>query len=100
MILYFLAAIAILQGIITLVDGIRAARYMRSFRPRRASQERVAVFCPCKGIDSDFEKNIQSILNQDHPNYEVHFIVESEDDAAYSILRAMQTDVMVAGRAT
>ena len=100
MILYVLAAIAILQGIITLVDGIRAARYMRSFRPRRASQERVAVFCPCKGIDSDFEKNIQSILNQDYSNYEMHFIVESEDDPAYSILRAMGTDVLVAGRAT
>lgn len=112
MILYVLAAIAILQGIITLVDGIRAARYMRSFRPRRASKERVAVFCPCKGIDSDFEKNIQSILNQDYSNYEVHFIVESEEDTAYSILRALGTgeaqaqqraalsDVIAAGRAT
>ena len=100
MILYVLAAIAILQGIITLADGIRAARYMRSFRPRRVSQERVAIFCPCKGIDSDFEKNIQSILNQNYLNCEVHFIVESEDDPAYPILRAMQTNVMVAGRAT
>jgi ceramide glucosyltransferase len=100
MILYFLAVIAVLQGIVTLVDGIRAARYMRSFRPSRASQERVAVFCPCKGIDSDFEKNIRSVLNQDYSNYEVHFIVESEDDAAYSILREMKTDVIVAGRAT
>lgn len=100
MILYALAAIAILQGIVTLVDGIRAARYMRQFRPRRTSQERVAVFCPCKGIDSDFQKNTQSVLNQDYSNYEVHFIVESEDDAAYSILRAMGTDVIVAGRAT
>src|SRR5262249_18378714 len=100
MILYVLAAIAILQGIFTLVDGIRAARYMRSFRPRRASQEPVVVFCPCKGIDSDFGKNIQSILNQDYSNYRVRFIVESEDDAAYPILRAMGTDVIVAGHAT
>src|SRR5207247_4666055 len=81
--MYFLAAIAILQGILTLLDGIRAARHMRTYRPKRASRERVVVFCPCKGTDSEFEKNIHSILDQDYPSYEVRFIVESEDDPAY-----------------
>jgi cellulose synthase/poly-beta-1,6-N-acetylglucosamine synthase-like glycosyltransferase len=100
MILYVVAVIAILQGIITLVDGIRAARYMRSFRPRRFSQDRVVVFCPCKGIDADFQKNIQSVLSQNYANYEAHFIVESENDAAYAILRQLGADVIVAGRAT
>src|SRR6185369_5674399 len=100
MILYVVAVIAILQGIITLIDGIRAARYMRSFRPRRVSHDRVVIFCPCKGIDSDFQKNIQSVLNQDYANYEARFIVESEHDATYPILRDLEVDVIVAGRAT
>src|SRR5437870_4891343 len=52
--MYVLAAIAILQGMLTLLDGLRAARHMRTFRPRRFSRERVAVFCPCKGADSEF----------------------------------------------
>ena len=60
--MYFLAAIAILQGILTLLDGMRAARHMRTFRPRRFSRERVAVFCPCKGADSEFVKNTLSEL--------------------------------------
>ena len=99
--MYFLAAIAILQGILTLLDGIRAARHMRTFRPRRFSRERVAVFCPCKGADSEFVKNIQSILGQDYANYEVHFIVESEDDPAYKTLRNIGVPaILVAGRAT
>src|SRR5262249_36831519 len=76
--IYILAAIAILQGIVTLLDGVRAARYMCTFRPRRRSNERVVVFCPCKGTDSEFQKNIQSILTQDYPNYEAQFIVESK----------------------
>jgi cellulose synthase/poly-beta-1,6-N-acetylglucosamine synthase-like glycosyltransferase len=97
---YILAAIAILQGIFTLLDGIRAARYMRTFRPRRLSRERVVVFCPCKGKDSEFEKNIQSILNQDYPNYAVQFIVESKSDPAYDTLRALGASVLVAGMAT
>src|SRR5438128_8463962 len=98
---YILAAIAILQGILTLIDGIRAARHMRTFRPRRARRERIAVFCPCKGTDAEFGKNIRSILEQDYPNYDVTFVVESKEDDAYSALRDLGvTNILVAGCAT
>ena len=70
--MYVLAVIAILQGILTLFDGIRAARHMRTYRPGPATRhDRVVVFCPCKGTDPEFEKNVQSILDQDYPNYSV-----------------------------
>jgi cellulose synthase/poly-beta-1,6-N-acetylglucosamine synthase-like glycosyltransferase len=98
--MYIVAAIAILQGLLTFWDGIRAARHMRRFRPRRKSRESVIVFCPCKGLDPEFEKNIQSILNQDYPNYQVQFIVESEDDPACRVLRGLGLKVLVAGRTT
>jgi len=97
---YILATIAILQGILTLVDGIRSARHMRTFRPRRVTREKVTVFCPCKGIDAEFEENIQSIVNQDYPNYDAVFIVESEDDEAHASLCKLKQNVLVAGRAT
>src|ERR1041385_9396908 len=100
--IYFLATVAILQGLLTLIDGIRAARHMRTFRPPpRKTPDRLVVFCPCKGIDAEFEKNIRSILDQDYPNYEVHFIVDSVNDPAYSSLRASgASNILVAGRAT
>jgi len=97
---YILLGIAILQGIISLIDGIRGARYIRTFRPRRPSSQRVVIFCPCKGADSEFEKNIQSILTQDYSNYETRFIVDSQTDPAYEILHALGVDVLVAGRAS
>jgi hypothetical protein len=59
---------------------------------------RAVVFCPCKGSDDEFEKNVQSVLNQDYGNYDVQFIVESEDDAAYTVLRKLGGNVLVAGR--
>jgi ceramide glucosyltransferase len=99
MFVYIFASIAILQGLVTLVDGIRAARHMRTFRPRRLSRETITVFCPCKGVDPEFDKNIQSIIDQDYPNYEVIFIVESEDDAAYARLRELKQKILIAGRA-
>jgi len=96
-----LAAITILQGILILMEGLRAARHMRTFRPRRARRERISVFCPCKGTDAEFEKNIRSILEQDYPNYDVTFVVESEKDPAYTALRGFGvTNILVAGRAT
>jgi len=99
--MYILAIVAILQGLLTLLDGIRAARHMRTFRPGRAGGDlRVRVFCPCKGIDSEFEKNIRSILEQDYRNYDVQFIVESEDDEAFAVLRALGGNVLVAGRSS
>ena len=98
--LYTLAAIAIMQGFITLIDGLRAARHMRTFRPRGATRDRVIVFCPCKGIDSEFGKNIRSILGQDYPNFEARFVVESEADPACRTLRQLGiNDVLVAGYA-
>jgi len=69
--LYALAAIAIIQGIISLLDGIRASRYMRTYRPTRTTNERVLVFCPCKCIDAEFEQIICSILYQGYLNYSV-----------------------------
>src|SRR5213593_689615 len=94
---YILGAIAIIQGLITLIDGFWVARHMQNFRPRNMRRDRVIVFCPCKGIDSEFEHNIRSILDQDYPNFEARFVVESKDDPAYGRLRELGIrDVLVA----
>jgi ceramide glucosyltransferase len=99
--IYLLAGLAILQGLLTLIDGIRAARHMRTFRPRRERRDRIAIFCPCKGTDAEFEKNVRSVLDQDYPNYEVNFIVDSEDDPAYSALQSLGVrNILIAGRTT
>jgi len=96
-----LGLLAIFQGIFTLLDGIRSARHMRTFRPKpRNTRQRVTVFCPCKGTDAEFEKNIRSILDQDYPNYDVAFIVESSEYPAYRALRSIGAkNILVAGRA-
>jgi ceramide glucosyltransferase len=99
--LYIIGVIAIIQGIVSLKDGIRACRHIRSFRPRAHRQDSVVVFCPCKGIDHDFEKNVRSLLEQDYPRYTVKFIVESEEDEAFGALSRMGIrDILVAGRAS
>jgi cellulose synthase/poly-beta-1,6-N-acetylglucosamine synthase-like glycosyltransferase len=64
-------------------------------------QDSVIVFCPCKGVDHDFEKNIRSLLEQDYPSYTVRFVVESDNDEAYVALTRMGIrEILIAGRAS
>ena len=103
-ILYVLATITALLGIVSLLQGMQSARYMKQYSlPHRggvsapkaqtgwSSQPNpsVTVFCPCKGIDPEFDKNIRSVLDQDYPSYRVHFIVESPEDPACQALRQL-----------
>jgi len=80
------------------------ARKHTSYRPR------VALIVPCKGIDTAFDKNIGSFHELDYDNFELVFVVESCEDAAYNRLlslkerfgnqtKAFKTRVLVAGLA-
>src|SRR5207302_225069 len=94
---YILSALAILQGILGLLDGIRSSRHIRSYRPQSTWRPRVVAFCPCKGVDPEFHANIRSILDQDYPFLRVVFVVESESDPAGQELRRTGATVLVAG---
>ncbi len=66
-----------------------------------AAEGSVAVFCPCKGVDFEFEKNIRSILEQDFSRFAVYFIVESETDPAFDTLKKIgAANVLVAGQSS
>jgi cellulose synthase/poly-beta-1,6-N-acetylglucosamine synthase-like glycosyltransferase len=68
---------------------------------RVTSDWSIAVFCPCKGVDHEFEKNIRSILEQDYPRFSVYFIVESAEDPAYRLLKDIGArSVLIAGEAS
>lgn len=100
-IFYILGVIAIIQGTVSLLDGLRASRYMRTFRPKNEKNKRALVFCPCKGADAEFEKNVRSILDQDYPAFQVKFIVEAAQDPAFVVLRRLGVgEVFIAGRAS
>jgi cellulose synthase/poly-beta-1,6-N-acetylglucosamine synthase-like glycosyltransferase len=95
-----LSVLAILLGIFGLLDGVRSARHIRSYRPTSTWSPRVLVICPCKGIDPEFRDNAASILSQEYSRLRVVFVVESESDPAGSVLKQLGATVLVAGIAT
>lgn len=101
MVLLFLVAIlAVLQGVFSILDGLKAARHLRNFRPVSNRRPRVAVFCPCKGLDPGFRANVQSILAQDYPHFRAVFVVEDASDPAAAVLGELGASVLVAGAAS
>ena len=97
--LYVICVLALIQGVVSLLQGVRAVRHIRTYRPRSNWRPRVVVFCPCRGVDSGFRENVRSILAQDYPGFRAVFIVDSESDPAVSVLLELNATVLVAGPA-
>ena len=48
---------------------------------------RVAVLCPCRGMEVGLERNLVTLTEFDHQNYEIFFILASANDPTAGILR-------------
>ncbi|MBI3669440.1 MAG: glycosyltransferase [Acidobacteria bacterium] len=86
---YILVALQILLGLYSLWEG---ARWLQMVRRRLASHPgfyapRVALICPCKGVEPGLEQNLAALTDFDYPSYEVFFTLASAGDPAYAVLR-------------
>ncbi|HVS88210.1 MAG TPA: glycosyltransferase family 2 protein [Candidatus Acidoferrum sp.] len=103
---YFLAASQILLGLYLIGQGWQWLGYVR----RRVMTDpgfyapRTAVLCPCRGLEPGLERNLVSLCEFDHRNYEVFFILASASDPAHSIVKRVASQsrakahVVVTGR--
>jgi len=86
---YFLASLQILVGLYLIWQAVQWLGYVR----RRLLTDpgfyapRIALFCPCRGIEPGLERNLVSLTEFDHQNYEIFFILASESDPAHSIVK-------------
>jgi ceramide glucosyltransferase len=86
---YFLAVVQIAVGAYLIWQGWQWLDYAR----RRTRTDpgfhapRVAVLCPCKGVEPGLERNLVSLTEFNHQNYEVFFILASESDPAAAIVK-------------
>ncbi len=109
---YYIAILVIISQLLILFQAFRNYRYvLMKYRKKRLRQsERVVLIVPCKGLDSDFEKNIASLFSQDYENYLLWFVVGEESDPAYHELcklkdrltqtsKAIDVRILVSGRA-
>src|SRR5258708_5899166 len=85
---YFLACLQILLGAYLIWQVWQWLGYVR----RRLHTDpgfyapRVALLCPCKGIEPGLERNLLSLTEFERQNYEIFFILASGSDPARSIV--------------
>jgi len=86
---YFLAAISIWLGLVSLRGGVRFARYLKNELAKSYPEFRpfVTVMVPCRGIDDALAENVLAILAQDYPLFEVIFVSDSAADQALTIVK-------------
>jgi ceramide glucosyltransferase len=102
---YLLVFLQILMGAYLIWQCVRWLGYVR----RRLQTDpgfyapRVAVLCPCKGIEPGLERNLVSLTEFERQNYEIFFILASATDSARSIIdrvvksSRVKTHVVIAG---
>ncbi len=86
---FILGALLVLQSIWSFFDGIRFIRLVRRGRyaPKGKFTPSAVVMIPCKGLEAEFDANLERFLNQDYPDYQAIFIVASANDPAYGRLK-------------
>ena len=101
-----LAIVQIAAGLYLLWQAITWLAYVR----RRLKTDpgffapRTAVICPCRGMEPGLERNLVSLCEFNHQNYEVFFVLASESDPAHSIVKRVATTsrvkahVVIAGK--
>jgi ceramide glucosyltransferase len=92
-----LAFLQILIGIYLIWQGIQWLGYVR----RRLHMDpgfyapRVAVLCPCKGMEPGLERNLLALTEFQRQNYEIFFILAAGSDAARSAVERIATSSKV-----
>jgi ceramide glucosyltransferase len=96
----------IAAGLFLLWQGIQWLTYVR----RRLRTDpgfyapRTAVICPCRGMEPALERNLVSLCEFNHQNYEVFFVLASESDPAHSTVKRVaassrvKAQVVIAGK--
>jgi ceramide glucosyltransferase len=87
-IFYFLSAISIYLGLLSLRGGVRFVRYLQQELAEEWGDYTpfVTLFVPCRGVEPGLKENILSLFAQDYPAYEIIFVSDSAGDPAFAAM--------------
>jgi cellulose synthase/poly-beta-1,6-N-acetylglucosamine synthase-like glycosyltransferase len=91
LVFYILAALVVIQSVLSLRGGVR---YLNFFRrelgaPRGLYLPNATVFVPCRGLDQGLRLNLSALFRQHYPAYELLFVSDSADDAGLEVARQL-----------
>lgn len=88
---YFLSAIVIWLGILSLRGGLRFAAYIKDqlSQPLGDFTPFASLIVPFRGLEPGLKENLAELFQQTYPEYEILFVTDSEGDAALPIVQSL-----------
>ena len=96
----FFEILAVLQSLIGLYLVYQSVLWL-AYAKRRLMIDagfyapRTAVICPCRGLEQGLERNLVALCEFNHQNYELFFVLASENDPAASTVRRVASQSRV-----
>src|SRR5688572_682702 len=83
------------------MNGRRFAAYVRRETSRALPEFRpfVSVIAPTRGFEPGFAENVQPLMQQDYPAYEVLFVFDDPQDPSLEIARQLNVKTVISGPA-
>ena len=105
---YILAAVLIFFSYKSFRGGVDYLKYFRQelAKPPSIYTPLATIFAPCRGVDQGMLGNLDALLQQDYPDYEIVFILDDENDEAAPLIESAwrearrQVKLVVAPKAT
>ena len=105
---YILATVLIWLSYKSFRGGIDYLNYFKRelAKPLSSYTPCATIFAPCRGVDQEMLENLDALLQQDYPEYEIVFIVDDEKDKAAELIESAwregkrQVKLVVAAKAT
>ena len=88
LVFYFAIAIVIWLGILSLRNGFSFASYLdeQLRQPSSDYTPFASVIAPTRGLDIGLHENIEPLLSQNYPEYEVIFVTDRSDDPSAPLI--------------
>jgi ceramide glucosyltransferase len=85
---YILTGIQVALGTLSLLSGIAWLRFVRRrmWAQPAPYAPRVALICPCKGLEPGLEENLAALTQFDYPDFELFFVIADRQDAARAVI--------------
>ncbi|MFP3064437.1 MAG: glycosyltransferase family 2 protein [Sulfolobus sp.] len=96
--LIFLISLVILADLVLIYQIYREIRLRKELEKQTTSptpSDLVSIIIPIRGKDPQIEENVLSLLNQDHPSFEVIYVVDNLDDESVEVLKRLGVKIVV-----
>ncbi len=84
--------LALFEALYSLRGGFAYRKLFRSHADQAPGDftPPVSLILPCRGLDPGFERNVESIFEQDYPDLQIVLVTDSRTDPSYEILESIR----------